>query len=242
MDKRPIFDKLDERKGIVSAILMIVGIVSILYVLTYEIADPPPVDYKLTSNIEIADIVLKNLKMEGGGSGTPSDAKVDPRPTPKTEKQLTQKNSKTSTNSGKANVTNAPNSQNEATSPVKSNNPFGGNGPGKDEKGGRGNKGLGPDEGVKSGGGGEDRAPRIRLNDPNADDIVSDVNCIIRVKVSINANGDVVRADNISSITTTNDQRIINRVLELVKAQAKYNKKPNAPIEQAYITVTLRAS
>ena len=242
MEKRPIFDKFDERKGIVSAILMIFGILVLLFVLKYEIADPAPVPFKLATQIDISMIELKNLKIEGGGSGTPSDAKVDPRPTPKTEQQLTQKNSKTSTNSGKANVTNAPNSQNEATSPVKSDNPFGGNGTGTDEKGGRGNKGLGPDEGVKSGGGGEDRSPRRRLNDPNADDIVSDVNCIIRVKVSINANGDVVRADNISSITTTNDQRIINRVLELVKSQTKYNKKPNAPIEQAYITVTLRAS
>lgn len=245
MAKTPVVNKQDEQKAIVVSALFMLCVLLFLFFFKFEMADPPPKDFVLSTQMEIDEIVLKDLKIEsGGGSGTPSDHKVDPKPKPQTEEQLTNKTSKSTSKAnpdGKAKNTDSPNSNNEATSPVKSDNPFGGNGTGNDEKGGKGNKGLGPDKGVSQGKGGDEKA-RIRLNDPNADDIVSNINCIVRVKVTINANGDVIRAENISSISTTNDQRIINRVCELVKSQVKYNKKDNAALEQAYITVTLRAS
>lgn len=241
MNKRiPIADKLDVRKAIVASILFMITLLIVLWVLKYEMADPPPKDYILPAQMDLEVINLKEFQVQkGGGAGRPSDAKVDPNPPKTVEQVLTNPKSSRTTNSGKGKITNTNKSDAEATSPVKSDNPFGQQGRGETDGPGKGKKGLGPDTGPGEGEGGTDTKPRIRLNDPNSDDIYTNVNVTVRVKVTINANGDVVKAMNISSVTTTTDQRLINQVLELVKQQAKYNKKPNAALEEAYITVKL---
>jgi hypothetical protein len=240
MSKLPVADKNDERIGIVASLFFLVALFLLLILTSFDMADPPPRDIPLKAVLEIPqEIVIKTSNIQGGGSGKPSDNKID-KPKPQTEKIATKAESKTSTNSGESNNTTAPNSTNEASTTAKSSNPFGG-GQGGGDKSGKG-KGFGDDEGSSSGNDSGGTKERIRLNDPNADDIKSKVDCKVRLKVTINAEGDVVKAENIASATTTTDQRIINQVISITKAQVKYNKKPGASLEQAFITVTLKGS
>jgi hypothetical protein len=240
MSQKPVSEKKDERIAIVASLLVLFGFFLVLILSSFEMADPPPKDIPMKAALmEMPEFIIKPANIDGGGSGKPSDDKID-KPRPQTEKIATQAKSKTSTASGESNKTTAPNANNEASTTSKAPNPFGGGGSGGGDQSGKG-KGFGNDEGSSTGPG-EGTKQRIRLTDPNADDIKSGTNCIVRLKVTVNAEGDVVKAENISSITTTTDQRIINQVIAITKAQAKYNKKPGASLEQAFITVTLKGS
>ena len=58
--------------------------------------------------------------------------------------------------------------------------------------------------------------------------------------MKIDENGDVISAVS-TSRTTTISQLIINKVIAATISQVKYNKKPGAGIEEAFITVLIRA-
>ena len=134
----------------------------------------------------------------------------------------------------------------KSTSKKESNNPFAsggysdkGNGTsfGKDGggPGGNGEDGVGP-------GNGGGIKERILQTKPNVENIVSEANCRIYLKVKIDAAGNVIQADNIPSSTTTTSQTLINKVIAATIAQARYNKKPGAKIEYAYINYSLKAT
>jgi hypothetical protein len=105
------------------------------------------------------------------------------------------------------------------------------------EGGGRGGKFV-PDNGNNDGKGNSDPKTRIRLNDPNFDNI--EVERVIRVnlQMTIDENGQIVTARSTSKTTTT-DQRIINRVISEVKRQVRYNKDPDTSPVMVYLTVGL---
>lgn len=207
-------------------------------------ADPPPQVYVMKTSTPFTELELKNLKVETGGSGggTPSDAPID-EPTPVTQQVLTKpKNPKTQTTTGKANNTTTSNSQNTSTSTQQSTNPFGTGG--SDGKGGSGSGGpFGDDKGTGgSGPGGPGSGEgRIRLNDPQVEHITTNVNVTIYLKITINADGNVVSAISTSKTTTT-DQRIINQVIAAVKSQVKYNKDPGASLATTFLTVKVNAT
>ncbi|MCE3296911.1 MAG: hypothetical protein K0R65_2625 [Crocinitomicaceae bacterium] len=190
------------------------------------------------------EIPPRGSKVGGGGGGTPSNDPVD-NPKPQTEKIITNSNGEVKTHSGQSNNQNANNSQNTSTSTQKAENPFGDGGDGGGKGGGRGKgTGFGRDEGTGSGSGGGDgdaSKPRVRLNDPNNDNISSSQSCKVCLKLSINAQGDVVRAENLTSKTTTTNQTVINQVISNVKNQVRYNKKEGASLEQVYLTVNISA-
>jgi len=103
------------------------------------------------------------------------------------------------------------------------------------------NGGFGNDAssgGIGSGGNG---AGRVRLNDPNIENIETNVNCTVYLKLTINENGEVVSASNISSKTTTTDQRLINQVISVVKREVKYNKEKGTGLVTVFLTVKLNA-
>lgn len=240
----PIANKKDEQVGIIAAVVFLFLILLVLFVMTYEIADPPPQPYQVPSTMSLENIEIKNLSVQvgGGSEGTPSDKPVT-QPKPQTQQVLTKKdNTDTKVNTGKGSANTAPNSQNEATNSQKSDNPFGsggssdkGDGSGAFGKDGSGPSGNGP-------GGIGDGKGRIRQNDPNVNDIESDDNHLIYLQVIVNSEGFVVDCKNIASKTTTNDQRIINRVIAAVKSQVRYNKKPGASLEVCYETIRLNAN
>ena len=223
----PIANVIDKRKGAIAALIVMLLILIYLLLTTFEMADPPPKDPVLvTETILPEELILKNLKVEGGaGAGSPSNDPIDD-PKPLTQEVITKKtNTDTKVNTGKGKTTNDPNSKETTTTTKQSNDPFasGGNGNGSDNGSG---KTFGNDSGSGTGGnsGNGNGDGRVRLNDPNVEDLKSNVDATIHLKLTIDAEGNVVGAMNISAQTTTTNQILINRVIAEVKRQVKYNK------------------
>jgi len=230
----PIVNSIDKRKGIITAIFTMLLLLMYLWFTTFEMADPPPRDVIVEATAEFPEeIILKDLKIEGGsGAGKPSDAPIE-EPKPKTEQVITKvENNDTQVNTGKANSTNSANSQNTNTTPTQSNDPFasGGNGNGGDS--GTGTSGNGG-----SGGG----AVRIRQNAPIINGLRSNESVTIHLKLTLDAGGNVIAASNIKAKTTTTNQILINRVINEVKKQVKYNKEPGAPLAKVFMPVHIKA-
>ncbi len=244
MSSFPIADKKDEQIGLIGSVVALLILFMILMMITYQIADPKPEPFKQPAQTELEELELENLKVDvgGGSQGSPTDEPVT-EPKPETQQVLTKKeNPTTKTITGKGTKTNAPNSKNEPSNSTKSDNPFG---TGGSSDSGPGSGKFGNDSGSDSGtgpGGVGDGSGRIRLNDPQVDDIVSDDNHRINLRLTINAEGNIVDVRNIASKTTTTDQRILNQVIAAVKRQVKYNKKSGATLEIVYLTVNLSAT
>jgi hypothetical protein len=241
----PIVDKHDRQKGIIAAFIVLVLLFVTLQLISFTLADPRPKDIVLKMEaIPETMIELKTFETEGGGSGQPTKAKVVSKVTPQMEKTLRDKNSKSEEKEakGESDHTNQnKNSDNQSTTTVNSEFSFkpGGNGGGNN--GGKG-KGFGKDNGDGSGpGNGEGKKPRFHLNDPNNDNISSDQSCKIALKLTINAEGDVIKGENLTSKTTTTNQIVINQVISNVKSQVKYNKVSGAAAEIVYLTVNISA-
>ena len=240
--KYRISHPLDDRRGIVTSVITIALIILLLFLVSFEMADPPAADIMVETDTELPEeIDLKELKVEtgSGASGDPSDDPIK-EPEEQTEQQLSGKSKKNrTTNKGKSNKTNSKQSENEASTAAKSNNPFASGG----QKGGEGNgKGFGKDKGNGTGdgpGGRGDGGKRIRLKDPVVDNYQINNIEYIHLKVVIDENGNVISARNLPSKTTILDQRIINQVIQKTIQTAKYNKEPGAAIAEAFITVKI---
>lgn len=240
----PIANVVDKRKGAIAAAVVLLLLFIYLMLTTFEMADPPPKDPILkTETVIPEELLLKNLKVEGGsGAGSPSNDPVqDPKPV--TEEVITTKNNpNTKVNTGKGKNTTDPNSNESNTTTQKSDDPFASGGNGKGDDGGSG-KTFGNDKGSGTGGnaGNGNGDGRIRLNDPNVEDLKSNVDATIHLKLTIDAEGNVVGASNISAKTTTTNQILINRVISEVKRQVKYNKQSGAPLANVYLSVSIKA-
>ncbi|MFN5786933.1 MAG: hypothetical protein ACK457_13290 [Flavobacteriia bacterium] len=242
----PVVNELDKRKGILAAFVVMLLLFLYLYFTEILMADPPPRDIPVKTETTIDEIELKNLVVEAGGQGggTPTNDPVVSEPQPQTQQVLTKpKNPKTQTNTGQSTNNTAPKSNNTSSTTQASNNPFGDGGSGGGKGGGKGGK-FGNDSGTigEGPGGGGNGDGRVRLNDPQVDQIKTDVNVTIHLKLTVNENGDVVSASNITSKTTTTDQRIINQVISAVKNQVKYNKDKGAGLVSVYLTVKINAT
>jgi uncharacterized membrane protein YgcG len=168
----------------------------------------------------------------GGGSGTPDDAPIDMKPKPMVNAGIMPTAS--TEKPGKGNKTTGDNRANPATSKV--NNPFssGSGGSGGGNKGGRGNgigdddgNGVGPGNGPGSSGGNGGAAERKWISKPNVAGI-GDENCDVYLRLTVNAEGRIISAVNVSSKTTTTNTTIINQVISVVKADGRFNPMPGA--------------
>lgn len=251
MQNTSISKDSDKRNGAITSAVIVIGVILLLKLIHYTIADPPAKDIPLVATTEITEIELEKLVVESGGSkgseGTPSDDPVDPKPKPQTERVITKTESKTEVKTGKSTKTNATNSDNTPTTIQAAPNPFG-TGGGSTQ--GQGSGVFGKDEGAYRGGGagtggggeGDSSGERIRLNNINTEGLEFNQTCTIVLKLTINAEGKVIRTEVISGRTTTTDQRIINQIAELVKSQIRYNKKPGAAIEKIALTLNIKAT
>ncbi len=246
----------DKRDATIATAITLVLIFVLLLFTHLDRNNPPlepPVIYKeipLEQIIDLTPIKDQSGGGGGGGGGNPTNDEVDPQPKPQTDHALTNTHgTTTAVNHGNSNKTTAENSDNKATSVKKSANPFGNGGDGEGEGGGVGKgKGLGfgndngdgNGPGHGPGDGGDGAGGRVRLKDPYVGDIYSDVNQIIRLKVKINEDGNVISAQNTSKTTST-DQDLIDKVKAATIAQAKYKKKPGAGVEEAFITIRINA-
>ena len=251
MQNSPITKDSDRRNGIITAAIVTLAIIVILKFIHYTIADPPAKDIPLIASTEMTELELEKLVIESGGSsgsaGTPSDDPVDPEPKPQVEKVITKTESKTEIKTGKSTKTNADKSDNTPTTIQPAPNPFGSGGGstqgegsgvfGKDDGAYRGGS-----SGTGGGGQGESSGDRIRLNNINTEGLEFNQTCTIVLKLTINAEGNVIRTEVISGRTTTTDQRIINQISSLVRQQIRYNKKPGAGIEKIALSLNIKAT
>lgn len=240
----PIVNTIDKRKGAIASGIVMMLLFIYLLLTTFEMADPPPKDPVLkTETVIPEELVLKNLKVEGGaGAGSPSDDPIDD-PKPVTQEVITGKNNPdTKVNTGKGKNTTKPNSQESNTTSQQSNDPFSNGGSGDGDDNGKG-KTFGSDNGsgTKGNGGNGNGDGRIRLNDPNVNDLKSNIDATIHLKLTIDAEGNVIAAVNIAAKTTTTNQILINRVIAEVKKQVKYNKEPGAALANVYMPIHIKA-
>ena len=238
-----VADPKDVKAGLVSAVASIILLMILLFLITYQIADPPAQDVVVTAEAVIDEILLKDLKLESGsiGGGSPSNDRVD-KPKEQIQEIITGKSKRSSDKSGKSNKTNGNDANNEASTTVQSQDPFGSGG-----SGGKNGAGNGPfsgpgnsDEGDGGLGKGNGES-RLRISNANLPQYDIDYESNIHLQLTVNANGEVVAAKSIKSKTTCSDQRIINQVINEVMRQVKYKKENGAGLVYTFYTVKILA-
>ena len=80
---------------------------------------------------------------------------------------------------------------------------------------------------------------RHRLSDAILDNIEVKEYSIISLVLTINQNGDIVKAINNLAKTTTTDRILINKVTNAVTSQVKYNKSSSKELERVYLNIRL---
>lgn len=182
----------------------------------------------------------------GGASGTPSNDPFDRTPDPMVEKQKTQSKSDYGVKTGQGNKTTGDNTNNKASSSNPS--PFSGSG---GKNGGKGGGAFGNDEGTGSGngsgpgsnGGHGGDVVRKLIVQPDFSGIRSDENCMIYLRVKIDANGNIVGTpQNDRDQTTTSNSVIIDEVIRRVKAQAKYNAAKGSKVIGVIMKCSVKAN
>ena len=244
-----VYDKQDNVKGILSSLGVMLFLLILLKFITYTQVNPKPLEEILKMEETPDEIVMQKFETsakQGGGSGQATNAPVVKENLDQMDKTLRDPNSESKefAAKGESNHSNQDKSS-DNTASTKVNDEFsfkksGGSGGG--DKGGNG-KGFGKDDGNGSGpGNGEGKKARVRLNDPNTENIASDQSCKIYLKLTINAEGDVIKAENIVSKTTTTNQLVIKQVISNVKSQVKYNKVSGSSPEIVYLpTINISA-
>lgn len=244
---------LDEAKLRRIALIFSASVIALFVIITilikFHIDMPVPEDLpplKSDEVIETFEITPDKVKIadEGGskGGGTQTMDHLGP-PTPQSERVATQAHSDFHHFSGNSNNQNADHASGESSTTSQGFNPFGGTG----GSGGGTGTGHGPFGGNGNGDGdGEgngigDGKTRVRLNNVDLPQYDVDFDSQIRMKLTVNANGDVIAATPIKSGTTCTDQRIINQVVTEVKRQVRYKKEPGAGLVYTYYTVEIDA-
>lgn len=257
IDRTHLEYKKDKRIAFFSSLLSALVLYLILQFNGYKIPTPPLPEQLLYKDAEMELIPLEPFSepLKSGGSqgaaGTPSHDPLTNKPNPQNEKMLTD-NSTTNTaiNSGESKRTNTDEVSNNTATTIKKANPFDpdGSGGGTNHGTGSGVKGtdLGPGNGNGKGNGlgegdGSGSGPRTRVNNLNMAGIRSNHDCTVAMKLSVNAEGNVVAVEVIAG-TTTSDQQLISKITSAVKQQIKYNKRPNTTIERVFYTVNVKAT
>ena len=238
-----VADPKDVKAGLVSAVVAILLLMILLFLITYQIADPPARDVVVTAEAVIDEILLKDLKLESGsiGGGSPSNDRVD-KPKEQIQEIITGKSKRSSDKSGKSNKTNGNDANNEASTTVQSQDPFGSGGSGG--KNGAGNgpfSGPGNSDDGDGGLGKGNGESRLRISNASLPQYDIDFDSNIHLQLTVNANGEVVAAKCIKSKTTCSDQRIINQVVNEVMRQVKYKKENGAGLVYTFYTVKILA-
>ena len=233
-----VADPKDVKVGLVSALSAIFVLMILLFLITYQIADPPAQDVVVTAEAVIDEILLKDLKLESGsiGGGSPSNDRVD-KPKEQIQEIITGKSKRSYIKTGKSNKTNGNDANNEASTTVQSQDPFGSGGPPGDVPFGR----PPGDDFEPNPKDGQKRKIKISVKlDKTIYD--NEYDCNICFKVTINENGDVVNAKAERKNTTCMDPLLINQVVIEVMQQLKYNKKKGAGLEYNFYTIKINGT
>lgn len=243
----PVVDTVDKRIGVISAVVLLGITVIVLLLLTYDIPNPLPTVREVPAKVNLEEIILKDLVVEGAaGGGTPSSNPID-EPKPQKQQAITStKPSQTTTQTGgQANNTNTTtNNDNPSSSTQTSSNPFGDGGDGGGTGGGSGT-GFGSDSGSGTGSGGPGIGfgkGRVRQNNVKVNDISIETDAKIYFKLTVDSDGNVVDFSHYASKTTTTDQNLINQIGYAIKKQVKYNKAAGSPLVYQDYTISVKAT
>ena len=227
-------DENKERKVAIlsSSIFILFLLISSCFLFIHvEIPKSPPI---VTSDELIEELIIDKdiveIAQTGGssGGGTENNAPVNP---------VKQDNP----NTVKGNDFNGPanNGNNSSQNPFGTGGTGGGTGTGNGALGG---PGSGEGEGGNGTGTGTgDGKNRVRLNDAVIPVYKTDVDIYVHLKLISNEDGKVVSANNLTSKTTTTDQRIINGVISEVIKQVKYKKEKGVGLQFTFVTCKIRA-
>lgn len=238
MRKIPVVREEDHRKGIIGSIVFLLILLFLLFFVKYSEPDPPKVTIPIP--IVMAESGIDDFEIHNAGGGAPSET-IDPQPNPleNPEKQPTQEESSVQVTSGTGETKNNTSSAQEE----EAANPFSGGGSGGSGTSGSGG-GFGSDIGPGSGSGeagAGGAGERVRLsNIQSKPKTPNDERSTIALKLTVDSQGKVVRADVIRSGTTASNQTLIDEVINLVKKEVRYKEKPGARNEITYYTVTVQ--
>jgi len=220
--------------AIISSVIFISSVLISACFIRLFIHAPLPKDLPpLRSDEVVKEFVIDNVEIaETGGSdggGTENNQPINPVKT-NTPAVVTENDFKGPPVNG----------NNASTNPFGTGGTGGGVGAGHGALNGNGSgEGDGNDDGPGRGTG--DGRNRVRLNDPILDKYKTDVDIFVHLKLTINSDGNVISGINITSKTTTTDQRIINGVISEVLKQVKYKPEKNVGLQFTFVTCKIRA-
>src|SRR5690554_2655958 len=235
MARVPVVRKSDNRKGVIAAVAFLLITLFLLFFIKYSEPDPPKVTEPIP--IVMGESGIENFEIHNAGGGAPSqNTDPEPRTEENPQDQFTQEDSPVETSSG----TGDSESENTTSEPTEEASPFSGNGSGGSGTSGS-DGGFGADEGPGSGSGeaGTGAAgDRVRISNIHSKPKTpNDEFCEIALKLTVDSQGKVLRADVIRNNTTTTNQRLIDEMIQLVKKEVRYKEKPGARNEVNYYTV-----
>lgn len=254
VDRTVLEYKKDKRIALFYTLISATILILLLRFSGYQIPTPPLPQQILFKDAELEfldlEIQADESQFEGGSqgsAGTPSNDPLTNKPNPQNQQVVTDNNSQTTINSGNAKRTNTDEvSQNQSTTIMKSENPFG-TGGGADHGTSSGifgdDKGPGNGKGNGNGlddGDGKGTGQRVRTTNIDVSNIKSNIDCTIKMRLSVNAEGNVVGVEVLPGTSTT-DKNLISTVTAAVKQQIKYTKRNGAAVEKMYYTVNIKA-
>ncbi len=239
MNQVPVVRSSDRRMGIIGAILFLLITLFLLFFITFTEPDPPKVTVPIP--VVLGEQGITDFEINNAGGGAPSEnTNPVPEPEKNPQEQPTQEESPVTVPSADGDTKTENSTSNQETAVP---NPFSGNGKGGSGSDGSG-EGFGSDDGPGTGSGDPGKGAageRVRLaNLHSQPKTPNDERCKIAFKLTVDAQGKVLRADVIRSKTTATKQRLIDEVIGLVKKEVRYKKKPGARNEIVYYTVTVQ--
>lgn len=233
MDKSVIVKEKDRNTGIVAAIVFAVVLFILLIFLSVKEPDPPLQDMPVPIELD-EEMIIEDFEAFAGG-GNPSDTK-DPNPTPPDQGDpvVSTETSTFTHNTGQ-----------NGTKPVKDPKPAqqadesltfpgtGGTGGGT----GTGNLfGDGTDNNPGPGPGGDGTGNRKVVSDPCKPEFANESGTIY-LTLWIDESGKVIKADNISSKSTSSSVSTIESAKKAVLKCMKYEPKAGAPVFKKEISI-----
>lgn len=239
MSRVPVIEQSDNRKAIVFTVLMFLVTLFLLFFIKFHEPDPPKVTVPIP--ITMAEEGIENFEIHNAGGGAPSEETVEqtePEPTPQEQPVQEESPVEEPTGTGDTDAQASTTAETEAAA-----NPFSGSGSGGAGTSGNGT-GFGSDTGPGSGTGEPGTGAsgeRVRLTNLKSNPKTPNSSiCKIALKLTVDERGVVVSASLVRAQTTTTNQILIDEVIDLVKKEVKYKKKPGARNEVAYYTVTVQ--
>ncbi len=229
-DSYQISNPKDDLTGAICAVLFILGLYLILISFEYKFPDPPPIRQTVKGKVPLTKEEIKKFEIvetNDGGGGSSAKNPIN-KPDNQAEELITGKKERKRPKSDKGTKGN----KTDKGGGDDLFNGKGGTGTGTEFGGGdNGSSANDPGKGLK---------PRILLVIPKTSKIYHSRLVKIHLKVKINPQGKVISASNIASQTTTTDQSLINQVISETINTALYDKRPGAPTQGAYITITIQ--